>query len=108
MPAPYVLALQAMNLTLNIFTTLSARIATLGLALVSSIVLARWLGPEGRGLFALVLLLPGLAKSVGLLGLDQANSVYAGLAPEGRRALVWQSAAVARSEERRVGKECRL
>ena len=86
---------QPMNLTLNIFTTLSARIATLGLALISSIVLARWLGPEGRGLFALVLLLPGLAKSLGLLGLDQANSVYAGLAPEGRRALVWQSAAVA-------------
>jgi O-antigen/teichoic acid export membrane protein len=84
-----------MNLTLNILTTLSARIATLGLALISSIVLARWLGPEGRGLFALVLLLPGLAKSVGLLGLDQANAVYAGLAPEGRRALVWQSAAVA-------------
>ena len=34
-----------MNLTLNIFTTLSARVVTLGLALVSSIVLARWLGP---------------------------------------------------------------
>ena len=84
-----------MNLTLNILTTLSARIATLGLALISSIVLARWLGPEGRGLFALVLLLPELAKSLGLLGLDLANAVYAGLAPEGRRALVWQSAAIA-------------
>ena len=84
-----------MNLTRNILTTLSARIATLGLALISSIVLARWLGPEGRGLFALVLLLPALATSLGLLGLDQANAVYAGVAPEGRRALVWQSAAVA-------------
>jgi O-antigen/teichoic acid export membrane protein len=84
-----------MNLTLNIFTTLSARVATLGLALISSIILARWLGPEGRGLFALVLLLPGLAQSLGVLGLDQANAVYAGLAPDGRRALFWQSAAVA-------------
>jgi hypothetical protein len=46
-----------MNLTFNILTTLSARIVTLGLFLISSIILARWPGPEGRGVFALVLLL---------------------------------------------------
>jgi len=84
-----------MNLTLNIFTTLSARVVTLGLALVSSIVLARWLGPEGRGVFALVLLLPGLAMSLGLLGFDQANAVFSGLVPERRRELFWQSVAIA-------------
>lgn len=84
-----------MNLAWNILTTLSARIVTLVLALVSSIVLARILGPEGRGLFALVLLLPELATSFGLLGFEQANAVYAGLQPAGRRALVWQSAALA-------------
>src|SRR5262249_23633671 len=75
--------------------TLSGRIVTLLLALISSVVLARILGPEDRGLFALVLLLPELVGSFGLLGFEQANAVYAGLEPEGRRALVWQSAAMA-------------
>jgi O-antigen/teichoic acid export membrane protein len=67
----------------------------LALALASSIILARALGPEGRGLFALVLLLPELARTFGLLGFEQANAVYAGLEPGGRRILVWQSAAIA-------------
>lgn len=84
-----------MNLTLNILTTLSARIVTLGLSLASSIILARWLGPEGRGVFALVLLLPGLAMSLGLLGFEQANAVFSGLVPERRRELFWQSVAIA-------------
>ena len=84
-----------MSLTQNIMTTLSARVATLGLMFISSIVLARSLGPEGRGLFTLVLLLPELARSFGLLGFEQANAVYAGLEPGKRRALVWQSAVVA-------------
>lgn len=84
-----------MNLARNILTTFSSRIVTLLLALISSIALARILGPEDRGLFALVLLLPELVGSFGLLGFEQANAVYAGLEPEGRRALVWQSAAIA-------------
>ncbi len=67
----------------------------LGLTLVSSVILARILGPEGRGLFALVLLLPELARSLALLGFEQANAVYAGLEPRGCRVLVWQSVAVA-------------
>jgi O-antigen/teichoic acid export membrane protein len=84
-----------MNLAWNILTTLSARVATLALALVSSIVLGRMLGPEGCGLFALVLLVPEMAKTFGLLGFEQSNAVYAGLEPERCRALVWQSAALA-------------
>jgi O-antigen/teichoic acid export membrane protein len=84
-----------MNLVWNILTTLSARIVVLALALISSILLARLLGPDGRGLFALTLLLPELASSFALLGFEQANAVYAGLEPDRRRALVWQSAALA-------------
>ena len=84
-----------MNLARNILTTLSARVIVIGIALVSSMVLARTLGPEGRGLFALVLLLPELAKSFGLLGFEQANAVYAGLEPSRCRALVWQSVVTA-------------
>lgn len=62
--------------------------------LVSSVVLARTLGPEGRGLFALILLLPEWAKNFGLLGFEQANAVYAGLEPEKRRFLMWQSVVI--------------
>jgi O-antigen/teichoic acid export membrane protein len=84
-----------MNLSLNILTTVAARAVLVGLALVSSVLMARVLGPEGRGLFALVLLLPEWAKSLGLFGFEQANAVYAGLEPGRRRALVWQSGAIA-------------
>src|SRR2546425_6743392 len=57
--------------------------------------LARLLGPEGRGTIALVFLLPELANTLGRLGFDHANAVFAGLDPTGRRALVWQSVAIA-------------
>lgn len=84
-----------MNLTRNILVTLSGRGIIIGLSLISSVLLARYLGPEGRGLFALVLLLPELARSFGMLGFDQANGVYAGLEPKNSRPLVWQSFVIA-------------
>jgi O-antigen/teichoic acid export membrane protein len=83
------------TLTGNILTTLTARVILILLMLVSAVVLARTLGPEGRGLFALALLMPEWAKNFGLLGFEQANAVYAGLEVERRRALVWQSAILA-------------
>jgi len=79
----------------NIGSTFGTRVAVMLIALLSSVLLARMLGPEGRGVFALILLLPSLATSVGLLGFEQANAVYAGLAPRSRGVLVWQSVAVA-------------
>lgn len=84
-----------MNLTVNIMTTLLARLVTMVLALVSAMLLARILGPEGRGLFALILLIPDFATTLGLLGFDQSNAVYAGLEPEKRHALAWQSVVIA-------------
>ena len=84
-----------MNLVSNILTTLFARVGVLICGLISSIVLARMLGPEGRGLLALIFLLPEMAATFGLLGFNEANVVYAGLEPASRRALVWQSVAVA-------------
>lgn len=84
-----------MKLVGNILTTLLTRLTILALALVSSMLMARLLGPEGIGLFALVLLVPDLLRNFGLFGMDQANVVYAGLEPESRRALVWQSIIVA-------------
>jgi len=62
---------------------------------VSSIILARVLGPELRGVFALVMLLPEFAQSLGLFGFDLANSVYAGTEPESRRYMVWHSVLLA-------------
>src|SRR6266850_5667540 len=84
-----------MSLASNIATTFAARMSMLGLAFVSSIMLARLLGPEGRGTLALVCLLPDLAAILGRLGFDSANTVFAGLDPRRRRLLVWQSVALA-------------
>lgn len=80
-----------MRLSHDILATFSTRLVLMALALVSSIALARLLGPEGRGLLALVLLLPEWAATLALLGYDQANAVYAGLEPEKRSALTWHS-----------------
>jgi len=84
-----------MNLVSNILTTLFARVGVLICGLISSILLARVLGPEGRGLFALILLLPEIATAFGLFGFDHANVVYAGLEPDSRPRLVWHSAVLA-------------
>src|SRR3989304_7191409 len=84
-----------MNLVSNIITTLFARVGVLICAVISSIVLARMLGPEGRGLFALIILLPEMATVFGLLGFDHANVVYAGLEPESRPSLVLHSTVLA-------------
>jgi O-antigen/teichoic acid export membrane protein len=83
------------QLVRNIGSTLVTRVGVMFIALLSSVLLARLLGPEGRGVFALLLLVPSLATSLGLLGFEQANAVYAGLEPRGRGMLIWQSAAVA-------------
>ncbi len=83
------------QLALHIGSTLVTRVVVMLIALLSSVVLARTLGPEGRGVFALIFLLPSLATSLGLLGFEQANVVYSGLTPGSRGGLVWQSAAVA-------------
>ena len=55
--------------------TLGAKFCNYGVALISSIMLARMLGPDGRGLLAVVSLLPGLVVAFGNLGID-ASAVY--------------------------------
>jgi O-antigen/teichoic acid export membrane protein len=85
---------ERLSLRGNIATTFAARMALLGLAFVSSIMLARLLGPEGRGVLALVCLLPDLGSILGRVGFDSANAVFAGIDPTGRRALVWQSVGI--------------
>ena len=84
-----------MKLSANILMTFSTRLIVAVFALISSIFLARFLGPEGRGLLALVQLLPELAVTFAMLGFDQAYAVYAGLEPAKRRSMLWQSATTA-------------
>ena len=56
--------------------TLATRVVTFGLSLVMNIILARALGPEGRGVYAVAVLIPGLIGIVASLGLSPANIYY--------------------------------
>lgn len=62
-----------------IFVTFVSRSITLGLNLLSGIFLARFLGPEGRGLYAYLLLFPEYASSLGGLGFHEAVTYHASL-----------------------------
>src|SRR2546426_4225131 len=65
--------------------TLLTRGLTILLGLVGSIVTARWLGPEGRGILAIISVVTGLALQFGSLGLHSGNAYFVarepGLAP---------------------------
>jgi stage V sporulation protein B len=55
--------------------TLAARIAAFAFSLATNIILARSLGPEGRGIYAVAVLVPALLGLLGQLGVGQA-AVY--------------------------------
>ena len=55
----------ALDFKERVALTLLARGATIGLGLVSSIVTARFLGPDGRGVLAALSVLTGLALQFG-------------------------------------------
>lgn len=57
-------------------STLVANAAALGIGALSSIVLARVLGPEGKGIYAMATLLPGLIVTFGNLGIGPATAYY--------------------------------
>jgi O-antigen/teichoic acid export membrane protein len=61
----------------DVVYTFSGRIGLTGVVLVSDVVLARTLGPEGKGAFLLVLVLTQLAALVCGLGLDRSLAVIA-------------------------------
>jgi len=58
--------------------TFVTRILTLILGLVSSVIIARFLGPEGKGVYALAVLLPSLIVTFANLGIGQAAVYYIG------------------------------
>lgn len=62
----------------NVASTFLVQILSLFLSLANAAIIARWLGPEGKGMLALALLVPGM---LGLLlsgGIDIANVYFAG------------------------------
>lgn len=61
--------------------TLLARGATLGLGLVSSVLTARWLGPDGRGLLATLSVVTGMALQFGNPGLHTGNIYFVSRQP---------------------------
>ncbi len=53
--------------------TLATRVAAFGFSLATNVILARTLGPEGRGIYAVAVLIPALISLFSQLGLQQAN-----------------------------------
>lgn len=54
------------------------RILTFCVGLASSVLIARLLGPEGRGMYVLLLLVPAIALKFSLFGIDAATVYYVG------------------------------
>ncbi|MEX2546806.1 MAG: polysaccharide biosynthesis C-terminal domain-containing protein [Chloroflexota bacterium] len=61
----------------DVVVTFGGRIALTGAIIVGDVIVARSLGPEGKGAFALVLALSSLGAVVLGLGLDRSLAVYA-------------------------------
>jgi O-antigen/teichoic acid export membrane protein len=66
------------NLTKGIFALFLTNILVAVLAIPTSIIVARALGPHDKGIYTLVLLVPGLLDQLGNLGLAGANTYFIG------------------------------
>lgn len=60
---------------LSVFTS---RATVLSLGLFNTILTARYLGPEGNGIIAAVMVYPNLFMTIGALGIQQATTYYVG------------------------------
>jgi O-antigen/teichoic acid export membrane protein len=72
-------------------TTFATRLVVAGLSFGSILVIARALGPEGRGDVALLTAIATLSSQLAVLGVDEANVNFAGTDPERRPALATNS-----------------
>jgi len=64
--------------TKNTFITFLANVLQLFFALISSIIIARTLGPEGKGIYAMAIFLPSMIINFGNFGIGQASIFYLG------------------------------
>jgi len=62
----------------DVASTFSVRILSSILSLATSVIIARWLGPQGKGVVALALLVPNILALVLSFGIEVANVYFAG------------------------------
>ncbi len=70
------------NLVRNVIETYATRIVLMGLSLITTIVVARLLGPGGRGLYAVAAVTGAVGVQLGNLGLHTANVHFAARDPQ--------------------------
>jgi O-antigen/teichoic acid export membrane protein len=84
-----------MRILIDSFQTFVTLVATFALGVASAILTAHYLGPEGKGVFTLVFLLPALCASFGNLGLGAANVYFTRRGEAGAGVLIANSAGLA-------------
>ncbi|WP_252314150.1 hypothetical protein [Sinobaca sp. H24] len=62
----------------QIFTSVGTKFVVLFGSFIMSIVLARYLGPEGKGIVTAIFVIPNLLISIADLGVRQATAYYVG------------------------------
>ena len=67
-----------MKIVKDTLVTLLTQIITTILAMIGIIIIARVLGPNGKGIYTLVILVPTLLVSLGNLGIGVANAYFVG------------------------------
>ncbi len=86
--------LLASDLVRKIAETFVTRVGLVFLGLISSVLVARMLGPEGRGFYAVLTAICGTAVQFGNLGLHSANTYYVARDPRLLPRLIGNSLAV--------------
>ena len=66
------------SITKNSSITFLSQILIFALGFITSIILARILGPTGKGIYALIILIPALMLKLGSLGIEAANVYFTG------------------------------
>jgi len=66
------------SISKNSAITFSSQILIFALGLITSIILARTLGPTGKGIYALIILIPAVMLNLGSLGIEAANVYFIG------------------------------
>ena len=66
------------SISKNSAITFSFQILIFALGLITSIILARTLGPNGRGIYTLIILIPTVMLKLGSLGIEAANVYFTG------------------------------
>ncbi len=66
------------SLSKNIGITFSSRLLIFALGIGASIILARLLGPTGKGIYALIILIPAVMVKFGTLGIEASNVYFTG------------------------------